>query len=95
MLPLGAVLAGRVLGEQMAGLAIQRGERPGRRRSLAVLAAGYLAALGYGAAQPAVPPPTSRWPAGWWRTGSADGLANYWQANSTTGTAAAGSRSAR
>ena len=51
---------------------------------LAVVAAGYLAALGYGAAQPAVPAmnePLATWLAG---HGYTRGLAGYWQAGSTT-----------
>ena len=51
---------------------------------LAVVAAGYLAALGYGAAQPAVPAmsePLATWLAA---RGYSHGLAGYWQAGSTT-----------
>ena len=54
------------------------------RAVLAVVAAGYLAALGYGAAQPAVPAmnePLATWLAG---HGYTRGLAGYWQAGSTT-----------
>ena len=89
VLPLGAVLAGRLLAGR---LLVRRGRRRGRgRRSgvplravLAVVAAGYLAALGYGAAQPAVPAmnePLATWLAG---HGYTRGLAGYWQAGSTT-----------
>jgi hypothetical protein len=48
-----------------------------------VLAAGYLAALGFGAAQPARPGPNE--PLAAWLTahGLTGGLATYWQANST------------
>jgi hypothetical protein len=64
--------------------------RPGKafrvplRPVLAVVAAGYLAALGYGAAQPAVPAMNeslATWLAG---HGYTRGLAGYWQAGSTT-----------
>ena len=51
---------------------------------LAVVAAGYLAALGYGAAQPAVPAmsePLATWLAA---RGYSHGLAGYWQAGSAT-----------
>ena len=91
VLPLGAVLAGRLL----AGRLLVSRPAESRRRSgkalampvrvvLAVAAAGYLAALGYGAAQPAVPAmnePLAAWLAG---HGYTRGLAGYWQAGSTT-----------
>ncbi|HWM99038.1 MAG TPA: hypothetical protein VNO54_18520, partial [Streptosporangiaceae bacterium] len=100
VLPLGAVLAGRLLagrllapqllagrllapqlaGRQAAGKALRVPLRP----VLAVVAAGYLAALGYGAAQP--PAPAMNEPlAGWLAAhGYSYGLAGYWQAGSTT-----------
>jgi hypothetical protein len=91
VLPLGAVLAGRLLAGRLlaprltaarpaAGKALRVPLRP----VLAVVAAGYLAALGYGAAQPAVPAmnePLAAWLAG---HGYTRGLAGYWQAGSTT-----------
>jgi hypothetical protein len=96
VLPLGAVLAGRLLAGRLlapqplaprltaarpaAGKALRVPLRP----VLAVVAAGYLAALGYGAAQPAVPAmnePLATWLAG---HGYTHGLAGYWQAGSTT-----------
>ena len=51
---------------------------------LSVLAAGYLAALGFSAAQPAVP--AQNQPLAGWLTAHrlTRGLASYWQANSTT-----------
>jgi hypothetical protein len=54
------------------------------RPVLAVVAAGYLAALGYGAAQPAAPAMSE--PLATWLTarGYSHGLAGYWQAGSTT-----------
>jgi hypothetical protein len=54
------------------------------RPVLAVVAAGYLAALGYGAAQPAAPAMSE--PLATWLTarGYTHGLAGYWQAGSTT-----------
>jgi hypothetical protein len=81
ILPLGAVLAGRVLGDRLA--AWTRAARYWLAPVLAVLAAGYLAALGFGAAQPARPGPNE--PLAAWLTarGLTDGLATYWQANST------------
>ena len=83
VLPLAAVLAGRVLGDRLAAwiraakVLARPGAGPARRP-------GYLAALGYGAAQPVGPgPKTSRWPAWLTAHGLTDGLATYWQANST------------
>jgi hypothetical protein len=96
VLPLGAVLAGRLLAGRLLGpqpltrrLTASRPAsgkvlRVPLRPVLAVVAAGYLAALGYGAAQPAVPAmnePLAAWLAG---HGYTHGLAGYWQAGSTT-----------
>jgi hypothetical protein len=90
VLPLGAVLAGRLLAPQLlaarqaAGKAAGRALRVPLRPMLAVVAAGYLAALGYGATQPAVPAmnePLATWLAA---HGYSHGLAGYWQAGSTT-----------
>jgi hypothetical protein len=90
VLPLGAVLAGRLLGPRLlagktdarpaAGNALRAPLRP----VLAVVAAGYLAALGYSAAQPAVPAMSE--PLATWLVarGYSHGLAGYWQAGSTT-----------
>jgi len=82
VLPLGAVLAGRVLGDRIATWtsAAKRWFVP----VLSVLAAGYLATLGFGAAQAPVPA-QSQPLAGWLAAhGLTRGLASYWQANSTT-----------
>jgi hypothetical protein len=82
VLPLGAVLAGRTLGDRF--LAAERAARGWLRPALALVVAGYLAALGYCAAQPSVSPanqPLAAWLAAH-RLG--DGLAGYWQANSIT-----------
>jgi hypothetical protein len=82
VLPLGAVLAGRVLGDRIA--AWTRAARGWSVAALSVLAAGYLAALGFGAAQAPVPAqsqPLASWLAA---HGLTCGLASYWQANSTT-----------
>jgi hypothetical protein len=84
-LPLGAVLTGRLLGEPLLG--VLRAGRTGRGWLLPVLgvvAAGSLASLAYGAVQSPVPPahqPLASWLAA---HGFTDGLAGYWQANSTT-----------
>ena len=81
VLPLGAVLAGRVLGDRLA--AWTRAARYWLAPVLVVLGAGYLATLGLGAAQAARPGPNE--PLAAWLTahGLTDGLATYWQANST------------
>jgi hypothetical protein len=82
VLPLGAVLAGRVLGRRI--LAWIRAAKGWFVPVLAVLAAGYLATLGFGAAQASVPAenePLASWLVAHRLT---DGLATYWQANSTT-----------
>jgi hypothetical protein len=76
VLPLSAVLAGRLL----AGRILRARLAP----VLAVVAAGYLATLAYSAAQPAMPA-TNQGLATWLAAHHlSDGLAGYWQANSTT-----------
>jgi hypothetical protein len=82
VLPLGAVLAGRLLGDRIA--AWTRAARRWFVPVLSVLTAGYLAALGFGAAQ--APATAGNEPlAGWLAAhGLTHGLASYWQANSTT-----------
>jgi hypothetical protein len=81
VLPLGAVLAGRVLGDRLA--AWTRAARYWLAPLLVLLGAGYLAALGFGASQPIRPGPNE--PLAAWLTahGLTGGLATYWQANST------------
>ena len=82
VLPLGAVLAGRVLGDRVA--AWTRAAKAWFVPVLAVLAFGYLATLGYGTAQPSVPAENETL-ASWLLTHRlTDGLATYWQADSTT-----------
>ena len=85
VLPLGAVLAGRVLAEPLLDMA-QAARRAKRwlRPALAVVAVGYLGTLAYGAAQP--PAPLTNLPLAGWLVahGFTDGLAAYWQAGSTT-----------
>jgi len=86
VLPLGAVLAGRLLAPRLLRPRLRAGKalRVPLRPVLAVVAAGYLAALGYGAAQPAVPAMSE--PLATWLVarGYSHGLAGYWQASSTT-----------
>jgi hypothetical protein len=85
VLPLGAVLAGRVLAEPLLRLA--RATRSARRwllLALAVIAVGYLGTLAYSAAQRPAPMTNQRL-ADWLVAHKlTDGLASYWQANSTT-----------
>jgi hypothetical protein len=82
VLPLGAVLAGRILGDRL--LTSIRAAKSRLVPVLSVLTAGYLAALGYGAAQASVP--SANQPLAAWLVAHrlSDGLADYWQANSTT-----------
>jgi hypothetical protein len=88
VLALGAVLAGRVLGERVLAAvteakALKNWSRP-VLAVIAVVAAGYLGGLVYAAAQPSAPPdnqPLASWLAA---HGLTDGLAGYWQAYSTT-----------
>jgi hypothetical protein len=91
VLPFGAVLAGRLLAPRL--LAPQALRVPLRRVPLrrvlvrpvlVVVAAGYLAALGYGAAQPTATPMNE--PLATWLVAHrlSHGLAGYWQAGSTT-----------
>jgi len=82
VLPLGAVLAGRVLGDRV--LAWIPVARSWFVPVLIVLAASYLAALGYGAAQSPVLPANERLASWLVAHRLSDGLAGYWQANSTT-----------
>jgi hypothetical protein len=84
VLPLGAVLAGRTLGERALAAWTAKGARGWRRPALMVIAAGYLGSLAYGAVQPSVPPADE--PLAAWLVAHrlSDGLAGYWQANSTT-----------
>jgi hypothetical protein len=85
VLPLGAVLAGRMLAEPLLNLVqAARGPRRWLRPAFGLVAAGYLGTLAYGAAQPSVPPANEPL-AGWLLAhGLTDGLAGYWQADSTT-----------
>jgi hypothetical protein len=85
VLALGAVLAGRMLGERvLAAVTSRNGLKGWSWPALAVVAAGYLGGLVYAAAQPSAPPanqPLASWLAA---HGLTDGLAGYWQAYSTT-----------
>jgi hypothetical protein len=90
VLPAGAVLAGRMLGPMFVR-GLKEGRATGARRlytalsaTLAVVLAGYLAALGYAAAKPSVAG-VGQDLAGWLsKHGLTYGLAEYGLANSTT-----------
>jgi hypothetical protein len=96
VLPLGAVLAGRTLGGALLTSRRQANQQPAHenppRRAtrrlvlpvLAVLTAGYLGSFAYGGSQAAVP--ASNQSLATWLTAHrlTDGLATYWQANSST-----------
>jgi len=76
VLPVSAALAGRVVGSGLVRIRMSA--------VLGVVLAGYLAALGYAAAQPAVPAENQAL-ADWLRAHDLRyGLAGYWQANSVT-----------
>jgi len=82
VLPFGAALAGRMLGERTLGAL--RAWPGALRPTLAVVMAGYLGGLAYSAAQTPAPPVNE--PLVAWLTGHGfrDGLAGYWESNSTT-----------
>jgi hypothetical protein len=86
VLPLGAVLTGRLLAEPLLTMAQQarRAKRWLLSALVAVVVAGYLGTLAYGASRP--PAPAVNQPLAGWLVahGLTDGLAGYWQANSTT-----------
>jgi hypothetical protein len=92
LLPFGAVLAGRVFGPRLAAARPARGRAPGARvrrfrpsvAALAVAGACQLAALGYGAAQPAAADPEQAL-AGWLAAhGLTTGLGTFTDGNLTT-----------
>ena len=76
VMPYGAALAGRVMAAPLLRMRMVP--------LLAALAGGYLAALGYAASWPSAPPAGQ--PLAVWLTAHrlTDGLAGYWDANSTT-----------
>jgi hypothetical protein len=88
ILPLGAALTGRLLGDRLAHLVLDRhGPRWTRRAvipALVTVAACYCAMLGYAAAQPQVPPASAA--LAQWLVGHRlnDGLAGFWEASSVT-----------
>ena len=85
VLGLGAALAGRMFGERVLAVVLAATRRKSwALLALAVVAAGYLGALAYDAAQPSAAPANQ--PLASWLVahGLTDGLAGYWQASSTT-----------
>ncbi len=91
VMPFGAALAGRILAGRILAAPVLAARPPAgpvlRLRLvpvLALVACGYLAALGYAAALP--PAPAANEPLAAWLAAHhlSDGLAGYWQANSTT-----------
>jgi hypothetical protein len=86
VLPFGAALAGRQLGDWVAriGTGWFRWVRLGVVAALTVSLAGYLAVLGYGASRPAQPAANQALAQWLVAHGLRDGLAGYWQANSVT-----------
>jgi len=89
VLPFGAVLAGRVLAESLAArgepgiLGWVRGTR-WRAGLASVLAAGYLASLGYAVAQPPVPPANAQLAAFLAEHHLTDGISGYWLSSIVT-----------
>ncbi|HZR49925.1 MAG TPA: hypothetical protein VFB06_10440 [Streptosporangiaceae bacterium] len=86
VLPFGAALAGRQLGDWVAriGAGWFRWVRLGVVAVLALSLAGYFAALGYGATQPGQPAANQDLAQWLVAHGLREGLAGYWQANSVS-----------
>jgi hypothetical protein len=92
VLPFGAVLAGRVLAEPLAARAGRAGSANQgwllgarwRAGLAAALAAGYLASLGYAAAQPSVPPANAELAAFLAEHHLTDGISGYWLSSIVT-----------
>ncbi len=89
VMPYGAVLAGRLTARPLLRTRLTPLPVPFLTPLLAALGCGYLAALGYAATWPSAPPADQ--PLAAWLTtqalttkGLTDGLASYWDANSTT-----------
>jgi hypothetical protein len=92
VLPFGAVLAGRVLaeplttrprGDEIDVLSWLRGRR-WRAGLASALAAGYLASLGYAAAQPSVPPAQAQLATFLAEHHLTNGISGYWQSSIVT-----------
>ena len=92
VLPFGAVLAGRVLTEPLTAR-VHEGEidvlgwlrsRRWRAGLASALAAGYLASLGYGAAQPSVPPANAQLGTFLAEHHLTNGISGYWMSSIVT-----------
>jgi hypothetical protein len=92
VLPFGAVLAGRVLAEPLT-TRLRGGEvdvlgwlrsRRWRAGLASALAAGYLASLGYGAAQPSVPPANAQLATFLAEHHLTNGISGYWMSSIVT-----------
>jgi hypothetical protein len=92
VLPFGAVLAGRVLAEPLTAR-VHEGEidvlgwlrsRRWRAGLASALAAGYLASLGYGAAQPSVPPANAQLATFLAEHHLTNGISGYWMSSIVT-----------
>jgi hypothetical protein len=92
VLPFGAVLAGRVLAEPLttlvrggeAGAPGWLGGRRWRAGLASALAVGYLASLGYAAAQPSVPPANAELATFLAEHHLTNGISGYWQSSIVT-----------
>ena len=81
VLPFCAVLAGRALAEPLTA---RLGASRWRTGLAAALAAGYLASLGYAAAQPSVPPTQAQLATFLAEHHLTDGISGYWQSSIVT-----------
>jgi len=81
VLPFGAVLAGRTLATRDGALVPGARWRAGLASAVA---AGYLASLGYAAAQPSVPPANAQLAAFLAEHHLTDGISGYWQSSIVT-----------
>src|SRR3984957_9151649 len=81
VLPFGAVLAGRALAEPLTA---RLGASRWRTGLAAALAAGYLASLGYAAAQPSVPPAHAQLATFLAEHHLTNGISGYWQSSIVT-----------
>jgi hypothetical protein len=84
VLPFGAVLAGRTVGPWLLRRELSRLARSAAASVLAVIAACYLAVLGYSASQPSVPATTQSLAGFLAEHDLTSGIGMYWSANITT-----------
>ncbi|HSZ39758.1 MAG TPA: hypothetical protein VK817_07355 [Trebonia sp.] len=84
VLPFAAVLAGRAVGPWLLRTGLPRLARASLAVVLGVVAVGYLAVVGYSAAQPPMAAPTQALAGFLAEHGLTSGLGKYWAANLTT-----------